>query len=128
MAEKCPRVWQRSRTKLGQSALARLKVEKRNCPKTSGREMDFKMYFEYVVISQKNIEHIYLSTKTAHTKLDSKTSRRTFFRACVFTIFLGHAWNGFIFSVVFAMFFLVHVLFWCLKCCHLQWLPNVTIF
>ena len=25
------------------------------------------------------------------------TSRRTFFRACVFTIFLGHAWNGFIF-------------------------------
>ena len=30
------------------------------------------------------------------------------------------------FSVVFAMFFLVHVLFWCLKCCHLQWLPNVS--
>ena len=26
-----------------------------------------------------------------------KTTRRTFFRACVFTIFLGHAWNGFIF-------------------------------
>ena len=32
------------------------------------------------------------------------------------------------FSVVFAMFFLVHVLFWCLKCCHLQWLPNVSLF
>ena len=27
----------------------------------------------------------------------SKTSRRTFFRACVFTIFLGHTWNGFLF-------------------------------
>ena len=28
---------------------------------------------------------------------DTKTSRRTFFRACVFTIFLPHIWNGFIF-------------------------------
>ena len=27
----------------------------------------------------------------------AKTSRRTFFRACVFTIFLPHLWNGFIF-------------------------------
>ena len=26
-----------------------------------------------------------------------KTSRRTFFRACVFTIFLPHIWNGFMF-------------------------------
>ena len=76
MAEKCPRVWQRSRTKLGQSALARLKVEKGNCPKTCGRETDFKMYFdEHVVISQKYIEHIYLSTKKTHTKLDAKTCR-----------------------------------------------------
>ena len=34
-------------------ALARVKVQKRNCPKTCGRETDFKMYFvEHVVISQ----------------------------------------------------------------------------
>ena len=34
-------------------ALARVKAQKRNCPKTCGRETDFKMYFvEHVVISQ----------------------------------------------------------------------------
>ena len=30
-------------------------------------------------------------------RLYTETSRRTFFRACVFTIFLPHLWNGFIF-------------------------------
>ena len=51
------------------------------------------------------------------------------FSARVFSLFfLDTPGMGSSFSVVFAMFFLVHVLFWCLKCCHLQWLPNVTIF
>ena len=51
------------------------------------------------------------------------------FSARVFSLFfLDTPGMGASFSVVFAMFFLVHVLFWCLKCCHLQWLPNVTIF
>ena len=36
-----------------------------------------------------------------------KTSRRTFFRACVFTIFLPHIWNGFIFFCGFYNVFLV---------------------
>ena len=37
----------------------------------------------------------------------TKTSRRTFFRACVFTIFLQHIWNGFIFFCGFYNVFLV---------------------
>ena len=37
----------------------------------------------------------------------SKTSRRTFFRACVFSIFLPHIWNGFIFFCGFYSVFLV---------------------
>ena len=36
-----------------------------------------------------------------------KTSRRTFFRACVFTIFLPHIWNEFIFFCGFYNVFLV---------------------
>ena len=44
---------QSSGTKLGQRALARLKVEKRHWPTTRERETDFKMYFvKHVVISQ----------------------------------------------------------------------------
>ena len=40
-------------------------------------------------------------------KISAKTSRRTFFRACVFTIFLPHIWNGFIFFCGFYNVFLV---------------------
>ena len=40
-------------------------------------------------------------------KITTKTSRRMFFRACVFTIFLPHIWNGFIFFCVFYNVFLV---------------------
>ena len=36
-----------------------------------------------------------------------KKTRRTFFRACVFTIFLPHIWNGFIFFCGFYNVFLV---------------------
>ena len=39
--------------------------------------------------------------------ISAKTSRRTFFRACVFTIFLQHIWNGFIFFCGFYNVFLV---------------------
>ena len=39
--------------------------------------------------------------------LTTKTTRRTFFRACVFTIFLPHIWNGFIFFCGFYKVFLV---------------------
>ena len=37
----------------------------------------------------------------------TKTTRRTFFRACVFTISLPHIWNGFIFYCGFYNVFLV---------------------
>ena len=37
----------------------------------------------------------------------TKSSRRTFFRACVFTIFLPHLWNGFIFFCGIYKVFLV---------------------
>ena len=44
------------------------------------------------------------------------------FSARVFSLFFFHTSGmGSSFSVVFTMFFLFHVLFWCLKCCHLQW-------
>ena len=39
--------------------------------------------------------------------LCTSLSRRTFFRACVFTIFLQHIWNGFIFFCGFYNVFLV---------------------
>ena len=44
------------------------------------------------------------------------------FSARVFSLFFFHTSGmGSSFSVVFTMFFLFHVLFWCLTCCHLQW-------
>ena len=44
------------------------------------------------------------------------------FSARVFSTFFFHTSGmGSSFSMVFTMFFLFHVLFWCLKCCHLQW-------
>ena len=44
------------------------------------------------------------------------------FSARVFSLFFFHTSGmGSSFSMVFTMFFLFHVLFWCLKCCHLQW-------
>ena len=44
------------------------------------------------------------------------------FSARVFSLFFFHTSGmGSSFSVVFTMFLLFHVLFWCLKCCHLQW-------
>ena len=37
------------------------------------------------------------ANRTLTEETPAKTTRRTFFRACVFTIFLPHIWNGFIF-------------------------------
>ena len=52
------------------------------------------------LINLKNHQWNYLKQKT-------QTSRRTFFRACVFIIFLPHIWNGFIFFCGFYNVFLV---------------------
>ena len=56
-----------------------------------------RVYEEYDMCIYKRIYHTYIWNHDMIAQKDPYTSRRTFFRACVFTIFLPHIWNGFIF-------------------------------
>ena len=57
----------------------------------------YKKYVSQTCVHLPQISGWKLPPKKSLKTTPAKTSRRTFFRACVFTIFLPHLWNGFIF-------------------------------